>query len=187
MELLNKETFERVNQDFASFEEFEDYINQLELSKHCFYTDLREYNFNPVWYLEDYVTIPMSCLSKQYMDMFEIGQAIRLRKEKTEELLDKRDYVSLLGFVEKCFRMSYLLDLEYELNDSEFMEAFEFVYSTCEYSFEYITQGEIFDRLKSCVNTDKIKLILKKDYEITGNEITIYRGEAGQQPTTLKG
>lgn len=178
MESLNKKNFNKINDgSFKSYNEFCKYLEDNNLFLDFFYIDMDNI-INKVWYIEDFITYPLFNISKRFFDMLNLPEVIRLRREYLLELKNKRKYVSMFSLLEKCFRISYFLDLYKEINSEEFIDLFSYVYSSCEYNFDELLEEEVMEKLRKAKNTVKIKKILNKEFQIKDEIITIYRGEA---------
>ena len=122
----------------------------------------------------------MPAASKKCIDMFRLKDIVPARRRIIKELKNKRDYVSIFTLIEKCFRMSYFLELYTKLKDDEFLELFEFVYSNCEYNFDWILKKDILQRIQKAKSIKNIKEKLIANYDVQEDVITIYRGEADE-------
>lgn len=181
LEILNKDNFEDFSGDKnENYEDFKNYITESGLHINCFYVDKDNWFMNRIWYIEEYITIPMPIASKDCIDMFRLKDVVPARRRLIEELKNERDYVGIFTLIEKCYRMSYFLELYEELEDDEFLELFEFVYSSCEYNFDWLLKEDILQRIKEAQNLEKIKEKLVRKYDVQGDVITIYRGEADE-------
>lgn len=117
-------------------------------------------------------------ISKKFFEMFNFPNIIKSRREYLLDLRNERKYVNMFSLLEKCFRISYFLDLYKEINSEEFIDLFSYVYSSCEYNFDELLEEEVMEKLRKAKNTVKIKKILNKEFQIKDEIITIYRGEA---------
>lgn len=181
IECLCKENFNsfwKGDNDFT-YDDFISYIESLDLNYECFYIDFANWVI-PAWYIDGFVTIPIHALSKEYIEMIRLKDIVLYRKKSIEAALKERRYGSIFVLIEKCFRMSYFLDIYESLTDEEFLDLFEFVYSSCEYNFDMLLTEEVLERLKKANKTNKIKEALLEKYNIKDNVITIYRGEADE-------
>ena len=134
---------------------------------------------NRVWYIESYITIPMMIISKTFFDdIMRLPEVVSKRREYINELIEDGNYVHLLGLVDKPFRISYFLDIYDSLEGDKFIEAFSFVYSSSEYGFDSLLDDDVIELLIDYKDTNKIKDILKNNFNITDKMVTIYRGEA---------
>lgn len=163
LELLNGENFCKYSDEsITDYNEFTSIMKELGLDLNCFFVDDGIYVINRIWYIEGYVTVPLPIISKEMISMFRLGEVVEYRRELNKELEEERDFVSIFTLIEKCFRMSYFLDIYEELNNKEFLKLYEYVYSTCEYNFEYILNDDILLRLKEAKNLNDIKTRLKE-------------------------
>lgn len=179
IERLNQNNFKSVSVvKNESFEDFKQYITDKGLNINCFYINPEECYINRTWYIEDYITIPIFMLSKEYIDMMRLVEMVDFRRRTMKKLIMKQDYIGIFAFIENSFKISYFLDLYTELEDSKFLELFKFVYSSCEYDFHWILKTDIVKRIEETRNIENIKEELHIKYNIEEDIITIYRGEA---------
>lgn len=187
MENLNKKIFNEVTDgSFNSYKDFCNYLKYNNLQLEYFYIDIKNI-INKVWYIEGFVIYPMINISKVFFEMFDLPKVIEARRELLLDLRNKREYVSMFSLLEKCFRISYFLNLYKELNSEEFIELFTYVYSNCEYNFDKLLEEDVMDKLRESKDTVKIKEILNKEFQIKDEIITIYRGEADNSTPYNKG
>lgn len=181
LEILNKDNFEDFSGDKNErYDDFKKYITESGLHINYFYVDKDSWFMNRVWYIDEYITIPMPVASSACIKMFKLKDMVFGRKRIIEKCKIQRDYVSIFALIEKCFRMSYFLELYEELEDDEFLELFEFVYSSCEYNFDWLLKEDILQRIKEAKSIEKIKKKLDAKYDVQEDIVTVYRGEADE-------
>lgn len=185
MEKLNRDNFVPTD-EYEDYEEFRNYIAKIGLDINCFYIN-EDSLLNLAWYIEEYVTIPLHTLSVEHLKFIKIKETIQRRKELIESRKKNKNYTGLFTLIEKPFRIAYFLNICDELEATEFLELFEFVWSSCEYNFDLLSNEYILQRIEEIRSIKNIKDRLIKKYNIKNDVVTIYRGEADKSTSFNNG
>ena len=172
------ESFNKYNDgSFKSYEDFCKYAEENDLFTDCFFVD--EGNIiNRIWYIENFITYPMHNVSKQFMNMFNFCEMIHQRRNYVEKLKKDNNYEGLFSIVDKCFRISYFVELYPYIPNEQFVDVFTLVYSLCEYNFDMLLTDDVLNKLRKLKPNFTKQQLIDKGAEITDNVVTIYRGEA---------
>lgn len=185
MEKLDRNNFIPTD-EHQNYEQFKKYITKIGLDINYFYVN-EDSLLNLACYIEEYVTIPLHTLSEEYLEFIKIKETIQRRKELIEVMKKNKNYTGLFTLIEKPFRIAYFLNICDELESTEFLELFEFIWSSCEYNFDLLSDEDILQRIEEIRSIKNIKDRLVKKYNIKNDVVTIYRGEADKSTSFNNG
>lgn len=171
---------------FESYEDFCKYTEENDLFIECFFID--ESNIiNRIWYIENFITYPMYNISKEFMDMFNFCEIIHQRRNYIEQLKKDNNYKGLFSILDKCFRISYFIELYPYIPEEQFVDVFTLVYSFCEYNFDMLLTDNVLNKLRKLKPNLTKQQLINEGAEITDSIVTIYRGESDKSTDYKEG